>query len=100
MPVVFTTSEPTSPLFIGLLLAALLNIVLAWNGLAYGRIPNMSTGERGARIAGIFFLLSLAAVFVSYYYYSYSGELRGTAALLVAGVLFIIGLVVAERLRE
>lgn len=33
IPLVFTTSEPTSPLFIGLLLAALLNIVLAWNGL-------------------------------------------------------------------
>ncbi|MGQ9849738.1 MAG: hypothetical protein ACUVSU_06770 [Aggregatilineaceae bacterium] len=96
----FTTSEPTSPLFIGLLLAALLNIVLAWNGLVYGRIPNMGTGERGARIAGIFFLLSLLTVFASYYFYSYSGELRGTAALLVAGVWFIIGLVVAERLRE
>lgn len=96
----FTTSEPTSPLFIGLLLAVLVNIVLAWNGLAYGQIPNMSAGEHGARIAGVFFLLSLATVFISYYYYAYSGELRGTAALLVAGVWFIVGLIVAERLRE
>lgn len=96
----FTTSEPTSPLFIGLLLAALVNIVLAWNGLFYGRILNMGTGERGARIAGVFFLLALITVFISYYYYSYSGELRGTAALLVAGVWFVIGLIVAERVRE
>ncbi len=74
--------------------------MLAWNGLFYGRILNMGTGERGARIAGVFFLLALITVFISYYYYSYSGELRGTAALLVAGVWFVIGLIVAERVRE
>ncbi len=96
----FTTSEPTSPLFIGLLLAVLVNIVLAWSGLVRGQLLNMSTSERGARLAGVFFLLSLAMVFVSYYYYTYSGELRGSSALLVAGVLFIAGFVVAERIPE
>ncbi|MEW6578750.1 MAG: hypothetical protein AB1435_06095 [Chloroflexota bacterium] len=95
-----TTSEPTSPLFIGLLLAVLVNVVLAWSGLVQGQLPNMSTSERGAKIAGVFFLLSLAMVFVSYYYYTYSGELRGSLALLAAGVLFIAGFVVAERIPE
>lgn len=96
----FTTSEPTSPLFIGLLLAVLVNVVLAWSGLVRGQLPNMSTSERGARVAGVLFLLSLAVVFVSYYYYTYSGELRGSFALLIAGVLFIAGFVVAERIPE
>jgi hypothetical protein len=96
----FTTSEPTSPLFIGLLFAVLLNVVLAWSGLVRGQLPSMTTSERGARIAGVFFLLSLAMVFVSYYYYTYSGELRGSAALLVAGVLFFAAFVAAERIPE
>ncbi|MCL4236616.1 MAG: hypothetical protein KJ047_00065 [Anaerolineae bacterium] len=96
----FTTSEPTSPLFIGLLLAVLVNVVLAWSGLVRGQLPNMTTSERGARVAGIFFLLSLMMVFISYYFYTYSGELRGSFALLIAGLLFIAGLVIAERIPE
>ena len=59
-----TTSEPTSPLFIGLLLAVLVNVVLAWSGLVQTSFE-YDYQRAGAKMAGIFFLLSLAMVFVS-----------------------------------
>lgn len=96
----FQADDPTSPLFIGLLFAALLDMVYIYTGLFRGRLPNMRTSIRAARFASIFFIASLAGVFASYYLYTYSGELRGSLALIFAGVMFIAGILLAERIPD
>jgi hypothetical protein len=57
--------NPTSPLFVGLLSAILTDVMFAWSGGVRGRLPNMRISIRGARIAGLFALMSLVFVFVS-----------------------------------
>jgi drug/metabolite transporter (DMT)-like permease len=96
----FQADNPTSPLFMGLLLAILLDIIFAWSGAVRGRLPNMRTSMRGARIAGLFAFMSLIFVFVSYYFYYQRTELFGTIAFIIAFALFVAGIRLAERIPD
>ena len=96
----FQADNPTSPLFIGLLLAVLIDIVFAWSGGIRGRLPNMRTSIRGARIAGLFAAISLIFVFVSYYFFYQATELFGTIAFIIAFGLFVGGILLAERIPD
>jgi hypothetical protein len=92
--------NPTSPLFMGLLLAILIDIIFAWSGGVRGRLPNMRTSIRGARIAGLFASISLIFVFVSYYFYYQTTEFFGTVAFIIAFGLFVGGSLLAERVPD
>jgi len=96
----FEADNPTSPLFMVLLLAVLVDVIFSWSGIVRAQLPNLRTSTRGARIAGIFSLISLVCLFVSYHYYSASLELIGTIALVVAGALFVAGILLAERIPD
>ncbi len=92
--------NPTSPLFMGLLLAILIDIIFAWSGGIRGRLPNMRTSIRGARIAGLFAFISLIFVFVSYYFFYRATELFGTIAFLIAFALAVGGILLSERIPD
>jgi hypothetical protein len=96
----FDANNPTSPLFMGLLLAVLVDIIYAWTGFVKGRLPNMRTSLRGARVGGVLALFSLAFVFISYYFYSQATELYGTVAFIIAFALFVGGIMLAERIPD
>lgn len=92
--------NPVSPLFMGLLLAILIDIIFAWSGGVRGRLPNMRTSIRGARIAGLFAFISLIFVFMSYYFYYQATELFGTLAFMIAFALFVGGILLSERIPD
>jgi hypothetical protein len=96
----FQADNPTSPLFMVLLGAILIDIVFTWSGVIRGRLPNMRTSIRGARIAGVFAFISLIFVSVSYYFYYRATELFGTAAFIIAFGLFVGGIMLAERIPD
>jgi hypothetical protein len=96
----FQADNPTSPLFMVLLLAILIDIVFAWSGVVRGRLPNMRTSMRGARIAGVFASISLIFVAVAYYFFYRTTELYGTTAFIVAFGLFVGGIMLAERVPD
>ena len=73
-----------------LLLALLIDITFAWSGGIRGRLPNMRTSIRGAKIAGLFSFMSLIFVFVSYYFYYQTTELYGTIAFIIAFLVFLV----------
>jgi hypothetical protein len=92
--------NPTSPLFMVLLLAILIDITFSWSGGVRGRLPNMRTSIRGARTAGLFAFMSLIFVFVSYYFYYQTTEFYGTIAFIIAFALFVGGILLAERIPD
>ena len=92
--------NPTSPLFLVLLAAILIDTIYAWLGLVRGQIPNMRTTPLGARIAGVCAVISMVFVFVSYYFFSEEIELYGTVALGFAFGLFVGGILLSERIRR
>jgi hypothetical protein len=92
--------NPNSPLFMGLLLAILIDIIFAWSGGVRGRLPNMRTSIRGARIAGLFAFISVIFVFVSYYFFYQTTEFFGTIAFIIAFGLFVGGILLAERIPD
>lgn len=96
----FQADNPTSPLFMGLLLAVLIDIIFTWSGGVRGRLPNMRTSIRGARIAGVFSSISLIFVFVSFYFYYQATESFGTLAFIIAFALFVGGILLAERIPD
>jgi hypothetical protein len=96
----FEADNPSSPLFIVLLLAILIDITFAWSGGVRGRLPNMRTSIRGARIAGLFAFMSLIFVFVSYYFFYQATELFGTIAFIIGFGLFVGGILLAERIPD
>ncbi len=96
----FRADDPTSPLFVVLLIAILVDVIYIWSGIVKGQLPNMRTSIRGARVAGAMSLFSLLAVAVAYHYYSQYTELRGTIALGIAGGLFFGGIMLAERIPD
>jgi hypothetical protein len=96
----FQADNPTSPLFIILLAAVLIDIVYVWSGLIRGRLPNMRTSIRGARIGGILAFISLIFVFVAYYFYYQRTELWGTTAFIIAFALFAGSIMLAERIPD
>jgi hypothetical protein len=98
---VLQADNPTSPLFIVLLIAVLIDVIFAWSGIVKGQLPNTRTSIRGARVAGVMSALSLAALAVSFYYYAEKHlESIGTVALAIAGGLFIAGILLSERIPD
>ncbi len=96
----FQADDPTSPLFIGLLLAVLLDVIYAWSGIVRGELPNMHTSIRGARIAGVFSVFSVIFVFISYRFFMELLEFYGTISLIIAAGLFVTGIMLAERIPD
>jgi len=97
---VLQADNPTSPLFIVLLVAVLVDVIFVWSGVVKGQLPNMRTSIRGARVGGVLSAISLIAVLISYHYYSQSLEFFGTIALAIAGGLFFAGIMLAERIPD
>lgn len=97
---VFQADNPTSPLFIVLLVAVLVDVIFIWSGIVKGQLPNMRTSIRGARVAGVLAGISLIAVVISYHYFSQYRELFGTIALAIAGGLFFAAIILAERIPD
>jgi hypothetical protein len=89
--------NPASPLFMVLLLAALIDLVFIWSGLARAQLPNMRTSFRGAKIGSLFAFISLIFVFIAYYFFVQETELFGTIAFMIGLGLFLGGIVMAER---
>ena len=96
----FQADNPTSPLFIVLLSSFLIAAIFVWSGLYRGRLPNMRTSIRGARVGGIFALLALIFVLVSYYFFYRFIEFYGSIALAIAFALFVGGIMLAERIPD
>lgn len=96
----FSANDPTSPLFIGLLLGFLLSTVYAYSGLIKGELPNMRTGIRGARVAGVLSVVAMLCLIASYWFYNNVGELNGSILAAIAAVSFLGGLALAERIPD
>lgn len=96
----FSAEDPTSPLFIGLLLGFLLSTVYAYSGLIKGELPNMRTSIRGARVAGVMSVVAMLCVFASYWFYTNVGELNGSILAVMAASAFFGGLFLAERIPD
>jgi len=96
----FQADDPTSPLFIVLILGFLLSAIYAWTGLVKAELPNMRTSIRGARVAGAMAVIAMLSLVASYYYYTEVGELNGTIAMIVAGGALVGGLMLAERIPD
>ncbi len=96
----FQADNPTSPLFLGLLFAILLDVIYAWSGIVRGELPNMRVSLRGARVAGGLAVASAIFVLLSFrFYYNYL-EFFGTVALIIAAGLFVAGILLAERIPD
>ena len=93
----FSVTNTTSPIFLAFLGSALLLIVFAIQGIVRGRLPNMHTSVRGARMAGVLSLVSLLFVGMSFYQFYNSLEFYGTILATIAAALFITGITLAER---
>ncbi len=96
----FEADDPTSPLFIVLILGFLVAAVYAYTGLVKAQLPNMRTSIRGARVAGAMAVVALLSLLASYYYFTEVGELKGTIAAIVAAVALFGGLILAERIPD
>lgn len=96
----FEADDPTSPLFIILMLGFLVAAVYAWSGLFKGELPNMRTSIRGARVAGAMAVVALLSLIASYYYFTEVGELKGTIAAVVAAGALFGGMILAERIPD
>lgn len=84
----------------GLLIAFLLDVVFAWYGLWRGQILNMRTSLRGARVGGTLFAVSAIFVAISFrFYYDYL-EFFGSISLIIAGGLFLVAFLLAERIPD
>jgi hypothetical protein len=96
----FQADDPTSPLFLILLAAFLLDVTFAWSGLVRGQIFNMRTSVRGARVGGVLFVVSMIFVVIAFQFYWNYVEFYGSIALLIAGGLFVAGFLLAERIPD
>ncbi|MBI5957926.1 MAG: hypothetical protein HY866_04275 [Chloroflexi bacterium] len=96
----FEADNPTSPLFLVLLAAFLLDVTFAWSGLVRGQIFNMRTSLRGARVGGVMFVVSLVFVVIAFQFYWNYVEFFGSIALAIAGGLFAAGFLLAERIPD
>lgn len=97
---IFNADQPTSPLFLVLLAAVLIDVIYAWSGLARGQVPNLRTTPLGARIAGICAVISLIFVGMSFYYFDTRTELYGSLSLGIAFGIFVGGILLSERIRR
>lgn len=96
----YQADNPTSPLFLGLLFAILLDAIFAWSGIVRGELPNIRTSLRGARIGGILAVISGIFVLLSFrFFYNYL-EFYGMVSLALAGGLFLVGILLAERIPD
>jgi putative Mn2+ efflux pump MntP len=96
----FQADNPTSPFFIAILAAILLDAIYVWSGVVRGRLPNMRTSIRGARIGGIFAAISLIFLGIGYYFFYQATEFFGSIALIIAFALFVGGIMLAERIPD
>ncbi len=96
----FSAEDPSSPLFIVLMLGFLLSSVYAYSGLLKGELPNMRTSMRGARVAGVLSVVAMLCIFASYWFYTNVGELNGSILAIMAASAFLGGLVLAERIPD
>lgn len=96
----FTVTSETSPLFLIMLGATLLYIVFAWSGIVRGRLPNMPTSRRGARVSGVLTLVALGLLGISFRYFYNALEFNGTLFGIASGLAFFAGIYLAERIPE
>lgn len=96
-----TVDSIYSPMFWLLIAASLAAILIAVQGLIRGELPTMRTSYRGARIAGVFAVIALIFVLLSFWVQlEYNSVKRGMVFLTVAAIAFGTGLFLAQRTTE
>jgi hypothetical protein len=96
----FDVNDPSSPIFIVLITALLLFSVYAVQGITRGRLPHGRTSIRGARITGGLAVISALLTCYSLYKFHQGLEFYGTASAIAAGLLFLAGITIAERIPD
>lgn len=90
-----------SPLFLIMLVSVLVTAMFAYFGLLRGELPNMRTSVRGSRVAGVFALIAMALVFLAFYLsWSFGSTRRPLIFMAVAGVVFVAGIFIGERVYD